>query len=92
MGDQAKLFDIPATGKKISRRRPVDLKVNKVNKDVAKRRYYLHKQLDKKMFKIDGAKRHIDTDYTSFENIPVGDRYYIGQLIELRYSVQYKIL
>ena len=92
MGEQKQLFDVPATGEKINRRRPVELKTNKVNKTVAKKRYYLHRRLDATMFKIDGAARHIDSDYTSFEAVPVGQRYYIGQLIALGYNVQYKIL
>lgn len=59
-------------------------------KIVADKRYYYHRRL--KHYSIDAAKRLIDLPYERFEDIPVGDRYYIGQLISLGYNIQLKLI
>lgn len=61
-----------------------------IKKKVAARRYYLHKVLKKK-YNLDGDNRTIEVPHSSFVEIPIGDRYYIGQLIELGYNVQLKL-
>lgn len=85
---QLQLFPVPGGGKKkttagISTR-------PKVNRKLAKKRYYLHKQLSDE-FNLQGADRIIDAPYRAFTDIPVGQRYYIGQLIELGYQVPIKL-
>jgi hypothetical protein len=61
------------------------------NRKIANRRYYLHKQLKGK-YEIDGVNRTIDVPHKRFKDIPVPDRYYIGQLIKMGYNAQFKIL
>ncbi len=56
-------------------------------KKVADKRYYFHRRLKGK-YQIDGAKRTIALPYKAFEEVPIGDRYYIGQLISLGYNIQ----
>lgn len=86
------LFDVPATGHVVSRRKPASVDRIKVNHTLAKKRYYLHKRLVKAVT-IDGAKRTIEAPYKSFEEIPRGNtKYYIGQLLKLGYTIQYKLL
>ncbi|SDM39835.1 hypothetical protein [Pedobacter antarcticus] len=57
---------------------------------VAAYRYYLHKRLKGK-YKINSEQRAIDLPYAKFNEVPTGDRYYIGQLIKLGYNVQLKL-
>jgi len=89
-GEQALLFDLPAPVEKQSRRKDPAFNKIEVNHEVAKSRYYYHRRLDKNLFRIDGALRSIDCDFKSFEDIPVGPRFYVGRLIGLGYNVQYK--
>lgn len=43
-------------------------------------------------FVLDTNKRELDvTPFTQFKDIPVGPRYYVGQLIRAGYNVQLKI-
>lgn len=66
--------------------------INRVNRQIAKRRYYLHKQLDRELFTLDKVTREIQAPgFRHFTDIPVGQRYYIGQLLELGYKIQYEI-
>lgn len=56
------------------------------------RRYYLH-QVIKKSFPVNAISREIDiSPFRSFNEIPVPERYYVGQLIKLGYNVQLKLL
>ena len=51
------------------------------------RRYYLHQQLKGK-YQVDGRHRTIHLPYARFSDIPIPDRYYVGQLIRLGYNIQ----
>ncbi|MHB8209117.1 hypothetical protein [Mucilaginibacter sp.] len=89
--DTLLLFQLPdALDRKPSKAKPADIKINRVNRELAKRRYYLHKQLTEE-FELNAAKRIIKAPYQSFEEIPIGQRYYIGQLLALDYKIQYEI-
>ncbi|MGB4775716.1 MAG: hypothetical protein WBP45_11115 [Daejeonella sp.] len=57
---------------------------------VQDRRYYLHRKLKGK-YTIDADKRTISVPQQSFEAIPVGDRYYVGQLIQMGYNMQFQL-
>lgn len=63
---------------------------NPQKRKAAHKRYYYHRRLKDK-YAIDGAKRLIDLPFEKFEDIPIGDRYYIGQLISLGYNIQLKL-
>jgi len=64
-----------------------------MKKDVAQRRYYLNRTLKKiKEVELDPITRTIRLPYKSFEQIPIGVRFYIGQCIQLQYNVQYELL
>lgn len=55
------------------------------------RRYYLHR-IVKQKFQIDTISRQVDIrPYDSFNEIPVPERYYVGQLIKLGYNIQLKL-
>ncbi|MDB5149204.1 MAG: hypothetical protein JWQ57_3224 [Mucilaginibacter sp.] len=56
-----------------------------------KRRYYLHRRLDPARYKINAVKWTIEVPYPSFENIPVPDRYYVKQLHDIGYQVQFNL-
>jgi hypothetical protein len=88
--EQGKLFDVPATGVIKSKKKPADVKINRVNRELAGRRYYLHKQLDSN-FEVIAQKRKIITGYASFLDIPQGQRYYISQLLQMGYEIQYDL-
>jgi hypothetical protein len=89
--DQPVLFNVEITGKKVSKRKAPSVPVIKVNHELAKKRYYLHRRL-KGIFPIDGTKREIDVKhYRSLKEIPVGPRWYVKQLIKLGYNVQLTI-
>lgn len=91
MSNQPVLFDVPVTGKKSNKRKPADLKINRINREVAKDRYWWHKNLPKTEFKVYASKRLIITSYKTFLDIPVGVRWYVSQLIDIRYNVQYEL-
>ena len=91
MDNQQVLFDVPITGVKASKKKDPDLKINRINREVAKDRYWYHKNLPKDKFSIQGSKRIIKTIYKSFMEIPVGERYWVNQLIKLNYNVQYEL-
>lgn len=56
------------------------------------RRYRLHRMARRHGVKIDVNNRDIDiSPYSSFHDYPVPGRYYIGQLIKLGYTLQYKL-
>jgi hypothetical protein len=90
MDNQPVLFDVPVTGVKASKKKAAGLKINRINREIAKDRYWYHKCLDEN-FTVNGAKRHIKTTYKAFIEIPKGQRYYINQLIKLGYNVQYEL-
>lgn len=53
---------------------------------------YWIRRARKSGFHVDTALREIDPyPYKSFQDIPVGVRYYIGLLIKQGFNVQYKI-
>jgi len=58
---------------------------------IAKRRYYIHRQLKNK-YPIDPDKMSVDIPYATFEEIPDGDRYWINQLLKIGYNVQIVLL
>lgn len=91
MYDQPVLFDVAITGKKSHNRKPADVIINRVNREVAKNRYWYHKNLPKEQFKVKGSKRLIITTYKTFLDIPVGVRWYVSQLIDMNYNVQYEL-
>lgn len=90
------LFPLPdPTGKKASKAKPADVVVNRVNREIAKRRYYLHKQIPKDApFKIDADNRRILTNYAGhFDELPKGRlRWVLGQLIGMGYELRYTAL
>jgi hypothetical protein len=89
---QPVLFDVPATGRKTSKRKAPSVQTIKVNHQLAKKRYYLHRRL-KDVFPIDGAKRIIDVKpYKRLRDIPVGPRYYVAELLKLGYTIQLEIV
>lgn len=90
MGDQLLLIDIPVTGHKASKAKPADIEINRVNRRLAKRRYYWHKQLTNE-FIVFASIREIKAPYKCFTDIPVGPRYAIGKLLKLGYIIQYEI-
>ncbi len=102
MAAQLLLIDVPATGRKQSKRKALSLDRIKVNHELAKERYYYHRRLDPKLFKLDGAKRIIECGFSCLEDIPEGDRpygrhkagqrHYVEQLVRLGYNVQYKLI
>lgn len=92
MGKQQLLFQVPATGVKVSKRKAATINRIKVDHTIAGRRYYLHRRLDRNMFTVDGATRIIDSRYNTFEEIPRKQQRYIRDLVALGYNVQYKIL
>lgn len=95
MGEQILLIDIPATGKKASKAKPSDVLINRVNRQLAKRRYYLHKQLDKTMFSIDVVKREIRAPgFKCFTDIPPGAHHHgaVNELLKLGYKIQYELI
>ncbi|MGY4385668.1 hypothetical protein ACVWYN_002714 [Pedobacter sp. UYP24] len=54
-------------------------------------RYYFHRKLKNK-YKINPDHWTIDIPYSSFKEIPDGDRYYIWHLKRLGYNLQYILL
>jgi hypothetical protein len=91
MAQQEVLFEVPITGKKQSKAKPANVNINRINRKIAKRRYYLHKCLTSE-FVLDAVAREIKAPYNAFDEIPIGPRYYIGQLLRLGYKIQYKLL
>lgn len=65
--------------------------MNQKNKTVAQRRYYMNRVLKGKGININTISMEIKLPYQSFEKIPVGLRFYIGQCIKLQYNVQYEL-
>lgn len=55
------------------------------------RRDYLHRVLKERKFNIDVDLRQVDIPYKSFGEIPVPERYYVGQLIKLGYNIQLRL-
>jgi hypothetical protein len=53
-------------------------------------RYYCQNCI-KPPIKVDGKKKTLDVPYAKFEDIPIGQRYYVGQLIKAGYNAQYKL-
>lgn len=51
------------------------------------RRYYLQNCL-KPPISVDGIRKIITAPYQDFKSIPLGQRYYIGQLIKMGYNLQ----
>lgn len=60
------------------------------NKKVNNRRYYYHRLLKDK-YEINGVLRTIKVPYKEFKAIPVPDRYYVGQLIQMGYNMQLEL-
>lgn len=53
---------------------------------------YLYRKVRQAHFIIDPGLREIDVHpYQSFQDIPVGPRYYVGQLMKAGFNVQLKI-
>lgn len=56
------------------------------------RRYRWHKQLKARGITVDGPSRTIDvSNHESFLDIPVPERWYVGQLIRRGYNATYKL-
>jgi len=92
MSKQLTLIDIPATGTRATKSKPADVIINRINRKVARRRYYLHKQLKEfDEFTLFAAERRIKCQYQSFMDIPVGPRWYVSQLIKMGYEIQFKL-
>ncbi len=88
------LFDVPATGKKRTMPYASTREKLKVDRELARRRYYLHRQIqDLFNIEVNGAKRTINiAPYKTFADIPVGYRFYVGQLMKMGYNIQFEIL
>jgi hypothetical protein len=67
------------------------MKKRTIDRKIATRRYYFQKALKGKYRPIEGNKRSLDVPFKSFTDIPVGERYYVGKLIELGFNVQLKL-
>ena len=53
---------------------------------------YWKRRLKKSKISVDLNAREVDVSpYTEFKDIPVGPRYYVGQLIKAGFNVQIKI-
>jgi len=64
---------------------------NKRVKTVAQRRYYMNRVLKGMKVDVNTNTMEIKLPYQSFDEIPVGLRFYIGQCIKLQYNVQYQL-
>lgn len=85
------LFDVKPTGKVVSKRKSPAINRIKVDHEIAKKRYYLHRRINKR-YPLDGAKRVLELPYASFDTIPKKDQKYITKLIALGYNIQFKLV
>lgn len=53
--------------------------------------YYTARKLKAKGYQVDTANRSFDLPFTSINEVPVGDRYYVRQLIRLGFNHQLKM-
>lgn len=60
-------------------------------KKVAHRRYYMNRIMKQYKVDIDPITRTIKLPYSSFMEIPIGLRFYIGQCIQMQYNIQYEL-
>ncbi|WP_432328886.1 hypothetical protein ACRQ5D_10780 [Mucilaginibacter sp. P25] len=91
MHNQGLLFNVPEKLIfKANKKKPAELEINRINRKVARRRYYLHKQLPDD-FTVFAAGRRIKCEYQSFMDIPVGPRWYVSELIKMGYEIQFKL-
>ncbi len=57
-----------------------------------RKRYYLHAKMKEFGFTLDITRHEVDVfPYSCLEEIPVGPRYYVNQLIKMGYNVQIKM-
>ena len=67
----------------------LDLKVRQLDKTQKQRkRSYLAKKLTDLGYRVDVKMRSIDIQFSSINEVPVGARYYVRQLLRLGFSKQ----
>lgn len=60
-------------------------------KKIHQKRYWAKTLRNKYDFIVDVRHREIRTEHENFEEVPIGARWYLGQLLKVGFTVQYNL-